>query len=377
MFEDHFQRIDKPMSIHEFYPLLAPIMAEIGCGHANLWPPDGYWDSAPDRMFPVQIHFSQDEKIWVLHTFGIDPGIPPGSEIISINKQPAGEIIQTLLLDQSADGYNRSLKLWKLNNRFQNLFALHYGFPSEYEIGYLYQGKKKKIILPPIQRETIRDHFKPEHDSTWFDNHLKFEILEDYNTALIKLKTFAYYSENKKFKSFIDQSFKEIRDNSIQNLILDLRDNDGGDPFCSVHVLAYIEPEPIPYFSRPYGKYSHMAKPIPMAKHPYTGELFILIDGGGLSTTGHFTSVLKYNHVGTFIGLETGGTYTCNNASKMINLDHTQYYVNCPRATFATAVSGFPPDRGIMPDIEVEPSVEDIINGKDTMMEIALAKIKE
>jgi hypothetical protein len=64
---------------------------------------------------------------------------------------------------------------------------------------------------------------------------------------------------------------------------------------------------------------------------------------------------------------------TMNNPGYVKNLQ--RYYVNCPRGTFATAVRGLPDDRGIIPDIIVEPSVKDLINGRDPMMEVAFEMI--
>jgi len=60
----------------------------------------------------------------------------------------------------------------------------------------------------------------------------------------------------------------------------------------------------------------------------------------------------------------------------MINLKNTRYYINCPRGSFATAVSGMADDRGIIPDIMVEPSAEDLINGRDPILEVAFDLIK-
>jgi C-terminal processing protease CtpA/Prc len=118
-----------------------------------------------------------------------------------------------------------------------------------------------------------------------------------------------------------------------------------------------------------------MADPIPRAEHPFEGNIFILINGGGFSTTGHFTSVLQYHNIGTFVGVETGGTYTCNDASKEIKLDNTRIYVLSPRGTFAAAVEGFPDNRGIIPDVIIEPKVEDLVIGKDTELEYVLNEL--
>mgnify|MGYP001814917250 CR=1 FL=1 len=54
----------------------------------------------------------------------------------------------------------------------------------------------------------------------------------------------------------------------IDRLILDLRGNGGGDPFCASYLWAYLEPEALPYFEDHYGKYDTLANPVPAAPYP-------------------------------------------------------------------------------------------------------------
>jgi hypothetical protein len=376
MFDAHLALITDSMHVSEFYTILAPVIARIGCGHTSIWPPAGFWSKTPDKMVPLHVYVSQDKRVWILQSLDSASIVPPGSELISINDIPVTELTEIFLSQLNADGYNRSLRIWKLNRRFQELFALNFGHYNTFDIAYQSNEKKYSVHLPAASGQDIRSILNPERDDGWLYGGLKYERFDEHNAALIKLLTFAYYGdENPKFHAFIDDCFRDIRENGIENLVLDLRDNDGGDPYCSVHLLAYLEPEPIPYFSKGYHHYEHMADPISRATNPFEGNLFILVNGGCLSTTGHFTSVLKYHNIGTFAGTETGATYTCNDASKMIELDHTRIYVNSPRATFATAVEGFPEDRGIIPDIIIEPDIKDLVNGKDTELDFIINEL--
>jgi C-terminal processing protease CtpA/Prc len=99
----------------------------------------------------------------------------------------------------------------------------------------------------------------------------------------------------------MDRSFREIKEKGIKNLILDLRGNDGGDPFCSVILYSYLMKEPAPYFAESYGKYADLAKPVAPAENRFTGNLYTLLDGRCGSTNGHFCALLKYHRVGKFV----------------------------------------------------------------------------
>ena len=195
-------------------------------------------------------------------------------------------------------------------------------------------------------------------------------------TSILTIRDFGYYQEPDKFKAFVDDAFDQIRRAGVRNLILDLRDNTGGDPVCTTHLLSYLEPFPVPYFARVYpGGYEPFAKPISRAPGAFTGRLFILVNGRCFSSTGHLCALLKYHKVGTFIGTETGGTYECNDASQEIHLRNTRLRLFVPRMTFTAAVRDMPRYAGVLPDIAVEPRVADYLAGKDPVKERALGLV--
>jgi len=119
--------------------------------------------------------------------------------------------------------------------------------------------------------------------------------------------------------------------------------------------------------------YLRFAQPIPLADKRFKGNIYILINGGGFSSTGHLCALLKHHKFATFVGTETGGTYTCNDASTEITLKHTRFLLRSARRTFKAAVRGFPKDRGIIPDFVVEQKIEDLLSGKDTVLNYTLS----
>jgi hypothetical protein len=142
-------------------------------------------------------------------------------------------------------------------------------------------------------------------------------------------------------------------------------------------IHSYHQPSPVIYFSRPYGRYARLNKPLPMADQAFTGERYYLVDGMCFSTTGHLTFLLKYHGFGTFIGEETGTTCTCNDASHDTHLKNTGYRLQSARYSFATAVTGFPLNRGILPDHPVRETLEDLISGNDAVLGYALDLINQ
>ena len=86
--------------------------------------------------------------------------------------------------------------------------------------------------------------------------------------------------------------------------------------------------------------------------------------------------LVKYHNIGTFIGRESGSTFSCHDNSLRFVLPNTKINGKVARNTFETAVTGLSWEKGIMPHHYVEPNLEDLSNGLDTIMEYALNLIK-
>ncbi len=369
-FEEQNAKIKKPLTLREFYNVLVPLKAKIGCGHAHLDYPAEYRRNVQVYKFPLILKFVEN-RCYVTRDLNENSSLPLYSEIVSINKIDIDRIIETLKADISADGHNEFSKTSSLENCFQYYYANHFGAPKEFQIKYRTEENTdiQKAVIPAIPCSSI-------NYSNKVPKSLNIETFPQRNTAVLTIDSFIYYEEkNKIFFSFIDKAFQKIEQENINNLIIDLRGNGGGDPFCASYLLSYIEKEPTVYFSKPYGRYTDLSKPIPLAENPYRGNLFILIDGSNFSTTGHFCSILKYHDLGTFIGTETGSTYTCNAAVHTFDLKNTGLILKLATDSFAAAVSGLPKDRGIIPHHKVQTNIEDLKNKQDTVLEYTFSLI--
>jgi C-terminal processing protease CtpA/Prc len=96
------------------------------------------------------------------------------------------------------------------------------------------------------------------------DHHgLGLEIIQEMNVAILTISHFVFYDNRDFFYRYIDDAFNRMDQENIVNLILDVRGNTGGDPFCAAHLFSYLEKEPVPYFSQPYGEYFRLSQTIP------------------------------------------------------------------------------------------------------------------
>jgi len=327
-------------------------------------------------MFPLTVKLIEGQVLETgsYHAFN---EIPRGSRILAINGRPLDEIIGMMRKTTSADALNPNFIDAQIMKRFSMFYASIYGLPAQYEIRYLppENSARPEIqtrILTPADIESVRKvvfaHF----------NHppLGFEIIEDKETAVLTIPTFIYYDSVAYFGRFMDSCFHLISARHIGHLILDLRGNDGGDPFCSSILLSYLQPHPVPYFADSYGKYGPLSEPLPLPENHFTGRLYTLVDGSCGSTNGHFCALLKYHRIGKFVGTPTGATYKCNaGRNTEFRLQHTQMILTIGRSTYSAAVKGMV-KTAIPPDIPVRETPEDFLQHRDVYLEIAFHQIE-
>jgi len=375
LFEANFALIEHDMTLDEFFMLVAPITAKIGCMHTATWMPGRFYIAKPKMMFPLTIKLI-DQQVVVTGSYNDSIEIPVGSVLFEINGAPLDSIITDLRKITSADAMNPYFIDSQLTKRFSQFYASCYGLPDGYEVTYLSPGSvtAKTRELTPTDDESIRKvvfhHFS--------NPPLEFDILEEENTAILTVYTFAYYTEVDYFRSFMESCFSTIKTREIENLILDLRGNGGGDPFCSTILLSYLEKEPVPYFAERYEKYEAFVEAIPLAEDHFSGNLYILVDGSCGSTNGHFCALLKYHGLGTFVGTPSGATYKCNaGRNTELRLPNTQLIITIGRSTYAAAVRNMDKAAPIMPDILVHETLDDFLKGRDLFMEKALEDIRK
>lgn len=368
--EKQYELIRDSMTLHEFYKILTPVTAKIGCGHTAVWMPGSYWDIDPENLFPLQIKLIEGYVV-VTGKYNDALQVPEGSIILEINGRSANDIITEMRTNYSADAFNIHFIDSQIGRRFPLIYARRFGFPINYVVKYALPGRKTsetKTLIPATNqaiRKVVFSNF----------NHppLTFNLMEDGNIALLTIPTFIYYDRVSYFTNFIDSCFKVIKDRDVENLILDLRGNDGGDPFCAAPLFSYLQPEPLPYFSEPYGKYSALATPLLLPENHFSGNLITLMDGRCFSTNAHFCSLIKYHQIGTIVGTPSGGTYTCNAGKNGVGiLKNTGIQLYFGRSSFSTAVKGMDKSKPILPDVFINETYQDFLENRDVFIEKAL-----
>ncbi len=360
-------QITDSTTIAEFAWTCNAISAMAGCLHTYNF--SNSFNLSPDLFFPVNVQYI-DNKLYVTKLFAPNPELKPGMEILKINGMAVSELKSKIASHISSDGYNQHFIQAITNNNFGYFSGFQLNFPPVYKVVIKENGIEKEIEL----KKNLPDTPNASKNQT---KNLSFNIKPSEKLATLTIKSFVYYDEQLPvFKSFIDSCFTQIELNGIKNIVIDLRDNGGGDPYCAAYLLQYLSDTPFRYYKKgSTAVYKDLEEKINPVKNNFSGNIFVLINSTCCSTTGHLCSILKYKKIGVLIGEETGATYSCNAHTINFKLKHSGINVSVATKTYQTDVTGFDKNKGITPDHQTNRTLEEILEKRDLEMEKVLELI--
>ncbi len=410
-FDRAYRRIDRPMTDLEFWRLIAPVVARVKCGHTFLRFPkalQAQFDSTIP-VFPLEVRVFGG-RAYVYQDYFKPGSALEGSELLSINGVPTGKLLKQLETIFTGDG-NTHVKAWRIGHLGGFNAPLHgLGLKAPFRVAYRTKDGKRHSAgfsgMTLAEQSKAWDVRNPKPEQTNAD--LKF--LDDGSIAVLTIRHWYQYADPERkvtFLDFLKNSFAQIRTNQSRNLIIDVRDNDGGLDAPGKQLFAFLWDRPFYYDEKlvinalrfDFYKYDPDAVPIRpdiveqqpdgrfhLVKHPnvglqqpaephFAGKVFVLMNGGSFSTSCEFLATLHYHKRATFIGEEpAGGYYGCTAGRVMhIELPNSKLMLLFGLTTYYQAVSGYKPDRGVLPDFPVRHTISDLIANNDRDMELALS----
>lgn len=294
-------------------------------------------------------------------------------EIVAINGQPVSEVIAMIYRHIPSQGYVETTKREEFNFWGTGMIPFALDFPEQYEVSI--KGQNDIVALRPTA--TVRNHFgNPAIKSC--GEPLCYEVLDNGKTGVLTVLSFNFYPWNNldAFMAFMDTTFVQIEEDSIEHLIIDLRYNGGGSAESSIYLLRYLHDAPFMYSSRAESAGKREKALSEYEQYPfenaYKGKLYFLIDGLGNSTTGHFMSLAKVWNLGTIVGEELGSNQFCSAGQAVSRLSNTKMIYYVANNTHVTTATSLPDETGILPDHYVTQSIDDYLNKVDTVMEFAV-----
>ncbi len=399
----------------QFKNRIAWAISKIRCGHTvvrNSKRYTKYFEHKRLPLFPLSLKVWQDSAVVVTNFSPRDSIIKRGTIITGINNVAITKVIDSICQLVNADGNANILKYQLISFNFPAYYRNTFGLDSQYVISYVDSTLQEKQIIvknyDPI-KDTIKRRLtqpvainkKQFRDyKAWSDRNMFIDTA--LSAAILSVNTF---SEGK-LKRFFRRSFREMETRNIKNLVLDLRQNSGGNILYSTQLCRYIVDKPFrvadtvaattrsfPYkkFIRPWFVYwlsmrlmgrqysdrrihfryfeKHNFKP--KKQHHFNGNVYLVTGGYTFSAAALVTGTLKKQQNVTVVGEETGGGAYGNSAMHLptIILPNTGIRVTLPLYRLVLDAKHPKDGRGIFPDIEVRPSSFDIRRGADPKLE--------
>lgn len=415
-FDEYYQKLNEPKTQLEFISILSEVLAEIRDGHAQL-----EFDNltneriASAHMLPLRLQIEGSKLIVMFNDTPDNATVMPGMEIKSINGHTAADIITSFLKKTSGDGFIETGKLRRIERNFPRNYWLFVDQSSSFTVTIEQEGKIKEVVLDGIlNADRMKNRAGNPVNTMILRNtgpreNIVLHFLVKENTASLTIRSF----QNEDFKSTLDSLFLVLQEKKPTALILDLRGNSGGVDEFGAYLVSQFTAKPFRYFDRIHLKsidpsfttwkpqtyedlkngtvpdpsggflvtaslHSGVGEQAP-AKNPFTGRLFVLINGGSFSTTADVAAVLRDMKRAIFIGEECGGTAEGNisGLNAKVTLPHSKLSTKIQMYEYWNAVAPKLTGRGTLPDYEVEARIADLLEGVDACMNKALELAKE
>ncbi len=407
-------QINKPLTRREFYLRIAPLIGLLKHTHTHIWiSPEvrKYYDRMNCKSIPLKIKITSS-KLYVAENYSMYT-ISEGKEILSINNIDSKELVENLRRQIKSPTINYANRM--IETYFDFLLWWVYDFKGPFNIKFndaeLVLEGKLKSELAALRKSSKKQKKTQKKDLSYQKIMPKI--------GLLTIRTFG--SSRDGYMSFLKESFLNIKNDSIEFLIIDVRDNGGGSDWQGVELIKYIYDKPFKSHSKFYRKKSRQKDqyinqhlkwwvrwiPSIRAQHiekyfdgddrkylqasigeivtyeipnetpeenqiRFNGDVFVLINHNSYSAAAVFATMIKDYQIATLVGSETGQCASADGELLPFHLPNSHW------GCFAATTLGVRPNGnkrtnvGIAPDYHVKQT-----NATDDVFEFTINLIKQ
>lgn len=342
----------------EYKLVVLELITRIHDTHANIWGQglvlNQYWG---ENYAPIELTFIEDKAIvtdYFDENLGQETGLRVGDEILKINNQLVSDIITSKLKYTPASNYPTQLREIAKNLLRTNDTVLN--------IKYLNNGKSLIKNIKAFSTKDINIYKRYQVKDTCF----KF-----INNNI------AYINNGTLKREYLPEIWEKIQ--NTKGIIIDIRNYPSDFPIYDLS--NYLMPKSIPFvtFSNgsvenpglfTFGNSLNVGK---NNKNYYKGKVIIIVNEISQSSAEFHAMAYRVHPNATVIGSTTAG------ADGNISF----FYLPGGIRTAISGIGVYYPDKtetqriGIVPDIEIKPTIEGIKNNKDELLEKAIELIEK
>ena len=415
-FDYYYRAIDDSMSEQQFaWHILAPVIDKIHCGHTSVSMSKKFARWSVGRRLPS---FPLFLKIWndTMAVTGTltrkDSIFKRGTIVKAINGLSTNRLVNGMFNYLPEDGSANNFNYIRLSSNFPYYHRNIMGLSKTYFVSYIDSNGKAATATVPL--------YTPPRDSVRKDSLKRIErpkqprinrMLAQRSLMIDSTKKLAVLTLNSftkgHLRTFYRRTFRTLKKENINNLVLDLRSNGGGRVGLSTLLTKYISRKPFrvadslysvtknlgPYTKHVKGNFlnniellfiSHKKKDglyhirhlenkvYRPKKTRYNGDVYVLTSGPTFSASTIFANAVKGQPGITLLGEETGGGWHGNNGIMIpdVTLPNTKTRFRLPLFRLVQYNHTPKTGTGIVPDIYVGTSYDALLKSYDKKMQV-------
>lgn len=340
-------------------------------------------------VFPLEIAF-ENNKSFIRKNYSGNADIKIGSELLSINGFFMKDILTKIYPQVSAERtYLKNAKIEMYS--FPRLYWQVFGKQDNFQIEVRSNGKVKKHSIKAVK--LIEDYEMKRSEIL----NAEMKLLFFDNSAYLNPGNFS--GDEDEYHNFLDSSFNAIKFNKSKNLIIDLRNNAGGNESFSDYLVSYFADKPFKWNSEFTLKTSELLKENtrkqndttldyfqkilehqngvifkyefeeyqPQAEEKrFKGEVYVLVNRQSHSQSAVTAAQIQDYKFGTIVGEETAESPTLYASQFKYLLPNTGIEVKVAKG-YIIRVNGSKKPEGVIPDILIKDHLldeeDEILNG--------------
>lgn len=403
-YDAHFQtfrhQLDAPMSRFEAQVHFQRFMALGKIGHSRIeFPQEAYASFRAEGGKTAPFYFRVvDGRVWVTENYSTLDDLAPGAEILQLNGKAMAEWLPKLRrhISSETDAMAHGLlEFW-----FPRLLWLELGDVEAVTLTVRSDGSEspRSVQVPMRTQEEIQEAASQAAERLELDWTSRSARMLEGGVAYLRPGPF--YEPTSEggydvdlFRQFINQSFEEFLAKDAHSLLIDLRDNPGGDNSFSDIMVAWFANRPFRFCSAFRIKVSDATTASNRARmaanpdledsasadfaalydaHPagsmvdfdmpysqprdgarFEGKVYLLINRHSFSNAVTVAALVQDYELGTVLGEATTDLATSYGAMEQFELPNSGIRVGYPKAHLVRP-SGDQRLRGVTPDIAIE-----------------------
>jgi len=342
--------ITAPISVGEFWRRISLLNRQFSDGHTVITIQD--WQgftkellTSGNALFPFEVVFNGSELV-IAAKLGGEQSNLSGYVITEINDERIENILASL--NKRLHGDSAIQRNAILERRFALYYWLNYGNQSNF---VLKVSKKHEINNITVAASSNVPRVITSNEQ--FEDIYHYENISESDSekiALLTIKSFMWPDRDKYF-SFMESTFEKVKNQKIDHLIIDIRENGGGDDdMWKRGIMPYIADKSWRFASKYkkkviagresdteklgdviLGEVDSMVPVDADNPHKFNGKVSILIGPYTYSSSILFTNTVQDHSFGKLVGTTSGGKSGQTGGTQIFNFPHSKLIGASPR----------------------------------------------